>query len=190
MIMNLFKNLFNGRQSNAPFNGPATVLDRPAAEPIKVDRDLFVELEVPAAAQVVKPSRLKELSGQDLTEVGRQAGYEYHDLEVGRQMAESIKAQLARALDEELDVFSFQVGELDLQLRRLAGEDTMLTTYRALEARQENLERYIMKLREQQLLIAGNTGYADLPLATFHSGFKQGYTAYLEANLLLNKYQG
>lgn len=188
--MGMFQKLFGKHVESAqvlePPQAPNFMAD--AAKP--VDRDLFIEPEAPArAGEVGAPSRLKKLAAQDLVEVGRQAGFEYHDMDMCRQMQERIKAEIVRALDDENDKLGFLIGELDGGICRLQGEE-MATSLRAFESQREQIERHRMKLHEQQMLIAGNAGYVELPLTSFATGFKQGYAAYLDATLLMTKYQG
>lgn len=159
----------------------------PAAPPA----DTFIDLEPPAAvsAPQVKPSKVKALAAQDLTELGRDMGFKHHDLEICRSMQEQIKAEMSRAIDEEVDTLGRLITELDVEIAKLC-DGSFEQAVRALQVRREQLDRERLKLHEQQLLVAGNSGYVELPLTSFTVGFKLGYSTHLESVMLLTKYQG
>lgn len=191
--MSFFTRLFPGRDHG----NPALTIDPPPASalvtpgPTLVAEELFIDREAPMPEARTQPasSRLKQLAAMDRTEEGCKAGYDYHDLEICRQMKERIKAEILCELEQEVGRIGLLTDQLDVEIRRIQGGG-MDSTLRELQARREQMERHRMKLHEQQLMVQGNSGYAELPLTSFEVGFKQGYQAYLEATGLINKYLG
>lgn len=164
---------------------------RTVPDAIPMAEELFIDREPPAQEVRTEPvpSGLKQLVAQDRTEEGRQAGYDHHDQDICRVMKERIKAEIMVALDHEIGRLTLLIDQLDVEVQRLQGGG-MEVTLRELEACRGQMDRHRLKLHEQQLLVPGNTGLAEWPLASFETGFKQGYHAYLDATVLINKYQG
>jgi hypothetical protein len=188
--MRILNKLFGGRSESPVNTMTAPVMDTMTLERPMVAPELFIDTEAPTSAPAsVTPSRLKQLADQDRMEEGRQAGYEFHDMDICRSMEERLKAEISRAIDEDMDRLKVSIGTLIMEMRRMQDE-AMLPMLRMFEARKDELERHLMKLQEQHLLVAGNSGYAELPVSSFSAGFKQGYTSYLESTLLMSKYQG
>ncbi|MBK9273057.1 MAG: hypothetical protein IPM49_00770 [Flavobacteriales bacterium] len=190
--MNILRALF---RTPAPATGPvaekafAPSLDGAVAP--APPADTFIDLQPPAAisAPQVKPSKVKALASQDLTELGRDMGFKHHDLEICRSMQERIKAEMSRAIDEDIDTLGRLISELDVEFAKLR-DSSFEPALRTLQVHRDQLDRERMKLHEQQLLVAGNSGYVEFPLTSFTFGFKLGYNAHLESVLLLTKYQG
>ena len=159
-----------------------------APRPALVAEELFIDREAPLPEVRTQPAsnRLKQLAAMDRTEEGRKAGYDYHDPEIGRQMKERIKAEILCELEQEVGRIGLLTDQLDVEIRRIQGGG-MEPTLRELQARREQMERHRMKLHEQQLIVPGNSGYAELPLTSFETGFKQGYQAFLAATVLIDQ---
>ncbi|HQW87881.1 MAG TPA: hypothetical protein PLH93_11865 [Flavobacteriales bacterium] len=190
--MNLLRNLFRKPGSiEAPVaeqpSTPVAELAIPAAPPA----DTFIDLEPPLdkVVQAGSRSKPKTLAAQDLTEHGRDMGFRHHDMDICRSMQERIKAEIVRAIDEEVDQLGRLIAELDVEIAKLQ-DGPLEQALRALRVRRDQIDRERMKLQEQQLLVAGNSGYVELPLTSFAVGFRLGYAAHLESVLLLTKYQG
>lgn len=183
--MNLFSKLFRRNDDNVT----ATLDPLPPSPLAPVAEEVFVDREPPGERTASVPSKLRRLASMDRTEEGRIAGHTYHDMGICRQMKEGIKAEILCAVGEETHRIGLLVDQLDVEVRRLLGGG-MEVTLRELTARREQMERHRMKLHEQQLLVPGNTGFAELPLTSFEAGFKQGYQAYLDATVLINEYLG
>ena len=191
--MNLLNKIFRARHQDAgpPLDQP--VLEQPQApEPHapEIPLSTFVELEAPATNSTPESlARLKALSERDLTEQGRQAGYQYHDMAVCRNMEETIRAEMQRALDVELERITLDLAKLDREIARLKGEESMAATLKTLQTQREYLNTRQVKYFEQHFQVTGAAGFAERPLLTFRTGFLQGYNAYLEASSLLDQYR-
>ncbi|MCC6840351.1 MAG: hypothetical protein IT230_09360 [Flavobacteriales bacterium] len=181
--------------SRKPRTAPA------AASPVSIpiNREMFIDTEVPMpAAAPASPapakqpgayvSWVKELANRDRFQEGYRAGYDFRDPETGRKLVERIKAEIRLALSEECDKLEGMIANLDRGLRRLGDEPDFSATIRDYQTQREDLERYRLTLEGQKLLVVGNDGFAELPVASFHAGFKQGYEKYLQEILFLNQY--
>lgn len=191
--MNLLNKLFGTRHQDAgaPLDQP--VLEQPRASETltpEVPLSTFVELEAPAMKPVSDSlARLKALSERDRTEEGRQAGYQYHDMAVCRSMEDTIRAEVLRALDVELERIGNDIAKLDREIARLKGEEAMGLVLRSLQTERDYLSTRQVKYFEQHFQVTGAAGFAERPLLTFRTGFLQGYNAYLEASSLLDQYR-
>lgn len=190
--MNILRRILRDRNTSSAVLEPAP---RTEAEPSTmlppIDQEIFIDPEMPTAKPnigIASP-KLRQLASQDRTEEGRVAGYECHDLDICQQMKNRIKAEILCALDDEVERIGKHIDELDVEIRRIR-DGGMENALREMEARREQMDRHRMKLCEQQLLVSGNVGYAEFPLASFEAGFKQGYKAYLDATVLIKQYQG
>lgn len=190
--MNLLRNLF---RKPAPIEAP--VAEQPStlvaelAVPAAPLPDTFIDLEPPVdkGLQGGSRSRAKTLAAQDLTEHGRDMGFRHHDMDICRSMQERIKAEIVRAIDEEVDQVGRLLAELDVEIAKLQ-DGSLEQALRALRVRRDQIDRERMRLHEQQLLVAGNSGYVELPLTSFAVGFRLGYAAHIDSVMLLTKYQG
>lgn len=153
--------------------------------------DTFIDLEPPMAEQasVGKMTKLKVLTSKDLIEYGRDMGYRHHDMDICQSTKESIRSEIALAIETEIDQFKQWISMLDVEIAMLQNEPTS-SAFRRLKAHRENLNQEHLGLIQQQFLLAGNTGCAEFTLSTFEAGFKVGLAAYVESILLLTKYQG
>ncbi len=157
-----------------------------------VNREFFIDTDAPvleaAPDQAPPVSRIKQLARTDRFQEGYRAGYDFHDLEVGHTLVERIKAEVRLALGEECDKLEGMISTLDRELGRLGEEPAYHATIRELQVQRDELERHRLTLEGQKLLVVGNDGFAELPVASFQAGFKQGYEKYLQETLFLNQY--
>lgn len=153
--------------------------------------DVFIDLEPPVAEQnpAGKLTKLKVLSSKDLTEYGRDMGYQHHDMDICQSTKESIRAEMGLAIEMEVEHYKHSIRTLDVEIAMLQNEPSS-SVFRRLKAERENLDLQHMDLIQQQFLLAGNSGCAEYPLSTFEAGFKVGLAAYVESVILLTKYQG
>lgn len=183
--------------SRKPRTAPATAIATPVSAPI--NREIFIDTEIPmpaaapassAPAQqpVAYVSRVKQLANRDRFQEGYSAGFDFHDLETGRKLVERIKAEIRLALNEECDKLEGMIANLDRELSALGDEPAHSATIRKTQTQREDMERYRLTLEGHKLLVVGNDGFAELPVASFHAGFKQGYEKYLQEILFLNQY--
>ncbi len=154
-------------------------------------KELFIDPESPKFESQRDPgsSKVKNLASKDRSSEGYEAGLNFHDMDVCRLMQERIKAEIGRALEMEIDAIGLLLANADLELNCLQSEEPS-NMQRRVHARRVEMDRHRLRLHEQKLLIGGNSGYAEFPLTTFSMGFRQGYQAYLDATLLMEKHQG
>ncbi len=189
--MKIFNSLFPGKAAKG-----ADLKETPTVPSVRTTnytpaKDTFVDLEPPMTAQASagKMTKLKMLTSKDLTDHGRDLGYQYHDPDICRSTKESIRAEIGLAIESEIDQYKQWIRTLNVEIAMLQNEPTS-SAFRRLKAHRENLNQEHLELIQQQFMLAGNTGCAEYPLSTFEAGFEVGQAAYAESLILLTKYQG
>ncbi|MCO5275832.1 MAG: hypothetical protein M9900_13055 [Flavobacteriales bacterium] len=156
-----------------------------------VEQELFIDREPPSPTKesMRTLTRLEELASTDHREAGRLDGFTYHDMTICGQGIERIKAEIRCALEQEVNRIGRFVDLLDVEIRKIqdTGSANLLLD---LQANRDQMERDRYRLNEQQMLVVGNSGLADLPTTTYEAGFRQGYREYLESMNFILKYQG
>lgn len=191
--MSIFSTIFGKRNANETLNGAILEPTVVVAEPVTphVAEELFVDKGIPAevALAAAIPTALELLIQTDHEEAGYLMGYEHHDWDLCEREKARIKAEFTRAIDKEMERVGALTSELQMEVD-LLGDKGMERPRRDMIAHLNEMRRTHMKLQEQTLLVAGNSGYAERALTTFEIGFRKGYSAYLEFRGLTQKYQG
>lgn len=191
--MSIFSTIFGKRNANETINGAAVEPTAVEAEPVlpPVSEELFVDKGIPSEEPLAVPIRteLELLIHADHEDAGYQMGYEHHDWDLCEREKARIKAEITRAIDKKMERVGTLISELQMEVD-LLGDKGMERPRRDMIAHLSEMRRTHMKLQEQTLLVAGNSGYAERALTTFEIGFRKGYSAYLEFRGLTQKYQG
>lgn len=173
-----FMNFFRRSKTISATVVPAPNVQQPEHTVKYIDRNLFVdeggELQHRKEAPSVNP--LETFLHQNFELMGFQEGYSYPDAEFLNGKQKVLRSDFRLSIDRLMDTKRLEIGELNLQLIKIAGISAIIEAQ--LKERIKQVEIQVHELDTQKILSTEGEGIVSGALHHYRTGFIKGVERY------------
>lgn len=176
--MSILSKLFKSRNTNS------SIIEQSENEPHSIEESLFVDQVPPQQNTLnIEPDAIDTFIEKDFKGLGFKAGYHFHSDAVRESDLAMIKSQYKELLRDVATEKRESLEKLRIEIAKLDQTNLKKRYSAALEEKKTQVERSLLSIEEEILLISDTTGRIEKPISTYEQGFTEGYELYLEEKL-------